>query len=75
MGASQRRLHEEQYNVPISRAVDDQRLKDLLAEQGRALGLDKCEQVILLDWERFEPLVRAAVPNPSVRCVLRRVRY
>jgi hypothetical protein len=65
----------EKYNVPVSTAVENQEFLKRLAEQGRALGFDKFDQVVLLDWERFRPLVRAAIPNRKVRCVLRKVLY
>jgi hypothetical protein len=52
----------EEYEVPISRAVGDRTLLKRLKEQGVTFGLDKFERVILLDWEKFEPLVRAALP-------------
>lgn len=63
----------EHYNVAVSQALRDTSLLQRLREQGSALGLDRCEQLILLDWDRFEPLVRAAVPNPAVACVLRHI--
>ena len=53
----------DKYNVPVSRAVVDRRLLARLKEQGAQLGFEKFERVVLLDWERFEPLVRAALPN------------
>ncbi len=65
----------EPYNVPISAALADPRLHSLLEVQGRRLGLDNAEEVVLLDWERFQPLVRAAVANPLVPCKLRRISY
>jgi len=39
------------------------------------LGLGSYERIILLDWERFKPLVRAAVGNSAAKCVLRKVKY
>ena len=65
----------EPYNVPISAALADSKLLSLLAEQGRRLGLDQAEEIILLDWEKFQPLVRAAVADPNVPCNLRRLFY
>ena len=47
----------------------------MLKQQGRELNLAQFERVILLDWERFEPLVRTAVSDPSVKCALRKLRY
>lgn len=53
----------ERYNIPISRAIKDRALYGRLKEQGIELGLQKFDRVVLLDWERFEPLVRAALPD------------
>ena len=63
------------YNVPISVALSDPTFFDRLAEQGRRLGLNKSQRVVLLDWERFQPLVRAAVGDAQVPCVLHRLQY
>ena len=65
----------ENYNVPVSSAVADAGLRRLLEVQGRELGLSKFEQLILLDWEKFEPLVRAAAPDRRIKCVLRKLLY
>ena len=65
----------ESYNVPVSAALDDPRLYALLKDQDRRLGLDNFGQVVLLDCEKFQPLVRAAVANPAVPCKLRRLYY
>jgi hypothetical protein len=65
----------QKYNVPISRALADPDLRQLLGEQGRAMNLQRFDKLILLDWEKFQPLVRAAVRNLGVKCVRRRVRY
>lgn len=65
----------EPYNIPISAALADKALRSLLADQGRRLGLDQAEEVILLDWEKFQPLVRAAVADPNIHCKLRRLFY
>jgi hypothetical protein len=65
----------EKYNVPISEATRDPKLLTLLAQQGTDLNLAQFDQLVLLDWERFEPLVRAAVPDPKTKCVLRKVQY
>ena len=65
----------QKYNVPISHAVADPELRRLLGEQGRTMNLQQFETLVLLDWERFQPLVRAAVGNLGVRCALRKVRY
>lgn len=61
----------EKYNVPISRAVADMDLLARLKEQGADLGLDQFERVVLLDWERFEPLVRSALPDQKQYELLR----
>ena len=53
----------DKYNVPISKAVADSALLARLKQQGAEIGLNQFERIILLDWERFEPLVRAALPD------------
>jgi hypothetical protein len=63
----------EKYNVPVSVAVRDAGLLSLLDRQGRELGLGSFEQIVLLDWDRFMPLVRAATRSLFVKCVLRRI--
>lgn len=65
----------ERYNVPISTAVASPTLLKLLEQQGRDLNLGKFDQLVLLDWEKFQPLVRAAAPDPKIKCVLRKVQY
>jgi hypothetical protein len=66
----------ERYNVPVSAAIANAALRSLLERQGIALNLRQFNPIVLLDWERFEPLVRAAVPDRSVRCcVLRKLLY
>ena len=65
----------EKYNVPISAAVGSAALCSLLERQGRQLKLGSYDRIVLLDWERFKPLVRAAVGDSSTKCVLRRVKY
>lgn len=65
----------EKYNIPISAAVHDSALAALLERQGRELEIESFGQVVLLDWERFQPLVRAAVGKSGVKCVLRKLQY
>lgn len=65
----------EQYNVAVSSALRDPDLLSLLERQGEDLGLRDFDQIVLLDWEKFEPLLRAAVPDPNVKCVLRKLMY
>ena len=63
-----------QYNVPVSAAVANSDLLALLVRQGRALDLGQFERIVPLDWERFQPLVRAAVDDENVRCVLHKLQ-
>lgn len=63
----------ERYNVPLSAAAADATFLNRLGEQARQLGLDKFDRLVLLDWEKFEPLVRAAAGSSGVKCVLRKV--
>jgi hypothetical protein len=65
----------ERYNVPVSRAATDPQFLRLLQEQGRELGLAAFDRIVLLDWEKFQPLVRASVPDSQVPCVLRKLQY
>jgi hypothetical protein len=65
----------ERYNVPISAAVSNPALLQLLARQGRELELAKFDRIVLLDWERFQPLVKAAVGDANVRSVLHKLQY
>jgi hypothetical protein len=65
----------ERYNVPISAAVANPELHQMLERQGRELGLSDVDRVVLLDWERFQPLVKAALGGANVPCILRRIRY
>ena len=63
------------YNVPVSDAIRNRTLRDRLRQQGREFGLEQAGKVILLDWERFEPLVKAAVGDSGTPCVCRKVYY
>jgi hypothetical protein len=55
------------YNVPISAAVQDQTLLRRLQTQGRQVDFGRFERVVLLDWEKFAPLVQAAVGDAAPR--------
>ena len=65
----------QKYNVPISAAVRDAALASRLEAQGHELNLGSFERIVLLDWERFKPLVRAATGRLQVKCVLRKIQY
>jgi hypothetical protein len=64
----------EKYNVPISSAIGDVALLTRLKKQGVEFDLRQFDRVILLDWERFEPLVRAALPDQK-QYELKRLLY
>jgi len=64
----------DNYNVPVSRAIAHRGLHELLKRQGVEFGLEKFERVILIDWEKFEPLVRAALPDQK-QYQLKRLLY
>ncbi|MEZ5288062.1 MAG: hypothetical protein R2712_25355 [Vicinamibacterales bacterium] len=49
------------YDVPISAALKDERLLHALAEQGRRIDFAQFRTVYLVEWDRFRPLVDAAV--------------
>lgn len=62
------------YNVPISAALRDAELASRLEKQAKRIDFSRFDKVVLLDWERFEPLVRAAVGS-SAPCALRKILY
>ena len=49
------------YNVPVSAAVTSPAFKELLKKQGLKIGLGLFDKVVLLDWEKCQPLVKAAL--------------
>ena len=63
------------YNVPVSAALASQPFKESLRKQGDEIGLGLFDKLVLLDWEKFQPLVKAAVGDGAAQCVLRRVVY
>lgn len=63
------------YNVPVSAALASQPFKELLRKQGDEIGLGLFDKVVLLDWEKFRPLVKAAVGDGAAKCVLRKIAY
>ena len=65
----------ERYNVPVSAALRNPQLLALLRRQGEELDLARFDKLVLLDWEKFEPLVRAAAGDLEVNCVLRKLQY
>ena len=65
----------DQYDVPVSAALRDQTFLNLLRRQGEELGLGQFNRLVLLDWEKFEPLVEAAAGDAPVQCVLRKIAY
>lgn len=65
----------EPYTVPVSHAAADAGYLQRLAQQGRDFKLATFDRIILLDWERFEPLVRAAIGDTTVKCALRHIVY
>jgi hypothetical protein len=65
----------ENYNVPVSAALQEDQSLVRLGAQGEELGLGSFDRVVLLDWERFQPLVKAATARLNVPCVLRHVCF
>ena len=49
--------------------------KELLRKQGAQLGISLFDTVVLLDWEKFQPLVKAALGDGAAKCVLRKIAY
>lgn len=49
------------YNVPISAAIRDGALLEKLREQGRHVDFSRAKHVYVMEWDRFLPLVNAAV--------------
>lgn len=62
------------YNRTPFAAARDEAYLQKLRQQGRRLRLAEHERIVLLDWERFRPLVRAAVDDPETTCVVRRLK-
>ncbi len=65
----------EKYDKTISAACKDQVLKHLLQEQGKKFGLGNFERVLLLDWEKFKPLVEVAIGDGKARCEVKNLYY
>ena len=65
----------ENYNEKVSDACRNQKLKDDLRAQGNELGLGDFDKVILLDWEKFEPLVKAAIGDGKAKYELKKMYY
>lgn len=65
----------ESYDVPVSSAVASPAFRQKLTQQGKELQLARFERVVLLDWERFEPLVKAAIGEAQVPLIVQKVRY
>jgi hypothetical protein len=63
------------YNVTISEAESDPTFQQTLRSQVRDLRIDECEQVRVLDWERFQALVQQALGAARTRVVLHRILY
>lgn len=63
------------YNVPVSAAIGNRAFIAVLRKQGETAGLSRFNKVVLPDWERFRPLVKAAVGRGRAACVLRKVAY
>lgn len=59
----------QNYERPLAPALRDAALRQELSRQGRALGLLHVEELVLLDYDRFTPLVQAAAPGVPVRLV------
>jgi hypothetical protein len=56
----------ENYNRGITDAVADRALRASLARQGVELGLAQFTELELLDYEKFQPLLEAAVPGVPI---------
>lgn len=65
----------DRYDVPVAAAIEDRAFSELLVRQGSELNLRQFDRIVLLDWERFLPLVRAAVANQNVQCEVRKLQY
>ena len=63
------------YNVTISEAESDPLFLQTLKIQVRSLGVDECNRVLVLDWERFQTLIEQALTGGRTRVVLHRILY
>lgn len=65
----------EKYGRIVSDACRDDEFKKRLRAQGKEHGLENFDKVVLLDWEKFAPLVQAAIGDQNVQYELKKLCY
>jgi Family of unknown function (DUF6884) len=63
------------YSVPISEAEADPAFVELLSRQVAELQLDRCDEVLVLDLERFQALVRKALGAAPTKVALHKILF
>jgi hypothetical protein len=63
------------YSVTISEAESDPAFVALLREQVKVNGLDRYRRVSVVDWERFQALVRRALGQAATEVDLHKILY
>ncbi len=63
------------YSVTISEAESDPAFVALLREQIKVHSLDRCRRVSVLDWERFQALIRQALGEAETEVDLHKILY
>lgn len=63
------------YDCTVEEALAKPGFKDSLQKRGKELGLGDFDKVILLDWEKFEPLVKAAIGDGKAKYELKKICY
>lgn len=63
------------YAVPISEAEADPSFARLLREQIGELQLDRCDEILVLDLERFQALIQAALGKAPTKVALHKILF
>lgn len=63
------------YHVTISEAESDPAFLATLRAQFREHQIDRCQRVLVLDWERFEALTRRALDPAPTKVELHKILY
>jgi hypothetical protein len=63
------------YHVPISEAESDPDFLDTLRAQFREYGLGEFQSLVVLDWERFQEILKKVAAGSSAKVQLRKILY
>jgi hypothetical protein len=63
------------YSVTISEAESDPAFVALLHKQVKAHNLDRCNRLLVVDWDRFQALVRQALGETTTKVDLYKILY